>query len=90
MSSPPYVIAPDEDLTRRALAAWFRTGGIDQPSKASGVVRYGGLDYVVLVSTRGVLAVYRVNNDGWLRRLKRWPPALARTDSAKFRWTLSA
>jgi len=71
---PP--LASDADLTRRALVAWFRTGGIDQPSNASGVVRLDGRLYVVLHNARAVLVVYRVDNDGQLRRLRRPPPAL--------------
>lgn len=64
-----------DDLMRRALAAWFRSGGTDQPdSKASAVERHGGLQYAVLRNVRGVLAVYRVRNDGKLKRLVRLPP----------------
>jgi hypothetical protein len=32
-----------------------------------------GLSYVVLRNARGLLAVYRVRNDGMLKGLKRWP-----------------
>jgi hypothetical protein len=63
----------DEDLTRRAFAAYFRAGGYDQPAGDSGVVEVGGKLYVELHNIRGVLAVYRVRNDGMLKRLKRWP-----------------
>lgn len=66
-------------LLGRALAAWFRAGGTDLPSEHSGVVRHNKLRYVVLKSGRGagaVLAVYRVRNQGMLRRLKRWPVGL--------------
>jgi hypothetical protein len=28
----------DNDLTRRALAAWFRAGGTEQPANTSGMV----------------------------------------------------
>jgi hypothetical protein len=65
-----------EDLTRRAFAAWFRSGGIDQPSRWSGVEEHGGKNYVVLRNANGVMAVYRVRNDGKLKRLVRWPTAL--------------
>lgn len=70
------VIADGDELTRRALAAYFRTGGTGQPGRASGVVERDGKLYVVLGSSRGVLAVYRVRNDGMLRRMRRWPAEL--------------
>ena len=71
----------NELLLRRAYAAYFRTGAadarignLDQPnSSLSDVVKRKGLQYVVLKNVRGVLAVYRVKNDGTLRRMKRWP-----------------
>ena len=67
----------DEDLTRRALAAYFRSGGTAQPGRSqSGVRRYRRLVYVILRTGRDVLAVYRVRNDGMLRRMKRWPEEL--------------
>lgn len=68
-----------EDLTRRAFAAWFRSGGTDQPSNVSGLETAEGLDYVVLRNVSGVLAVYRiriVNGAPMLKRMKRWPAAL--------------
>jgi len=64
---------PDEML-RRAMAAWFRAGGSDQPGRdASTIEKAGGKDYVVLRNVNGVLAVYRIRNDGMLKRLRRWP-----------------
>jgi len=67
----------NEDLLRRPYAAYFRMArgaAADQPSAAaSGVLRRKGLWYVVLRNVRGTLAVYRVKNDGALRRLRRWP-----------------
>lgn len=72
----PNVIAEGDELTRRAFAAYFRTGGTGQPGKASGVVERDGKRYVVLQNARGVLAVYRVRNDGMLRRMRRWPLGL--------------
>ena len=63
-----------EEMTRRALAAYFRSGGRDQPNQSqSGVEEYGGKPYVVLRGGRGVLDVYRIKPDGFLRRLRRWP-----------------
>jgi hypothetical protein len=66
----------DDDLIRRAFASWFRTGGIDQPSNASGLVEHDGKQYVVLRNTTGPLAIYRITNQGSLKRLRRWPDAL--------------
>jgi hypothetical protein len=63
----------DNDLMRRALAAWFRSGAMDQPSNLSRCEWLDGRGYVVLRNVRGILAVYRVRADGMLRRLKRWP-----------------
>ena len=65
----------EQDVTRRALAAYFRSGGIDQPAN-SGVVEHNGKAYVVLENVNGILAVYRVRNDGMLKRLRRWPTDL--------------
>jgi hypothetical protein len=69
----------DDDLTRRALGAYFRyaTDRPDQPSSASGVVEHDGRRYVVLHNVTGVLAVFRVRRDGMLKRLRRWPAAVA-------------
>jgi hypothetical protein len=69
----------DEALVRRAFAAWFRSGGEDQPSNTSRVRTVKGKHYVVLTGGHGVgpLAVYRVRPDGILKRLRRWPEKLA-------------
>jgi hypothetical protein len=63
------------ELTRRAKAAWFDTGGSVSPTEASGVVIRDGLGYVVLRDAEGaVLAVYRIRPDNLtLRRMKRPP-----------------
>ena len=66
----------DADLTRRAYAAYFRTGEYPllQPNQtSSGVTVYDDKAYVVLSNGFDVLAVYRVRNDGVLKRMKRWP-----------------
>ncbi len=60
------------DLGRRALTAWFRSGGIDQPTPPQ-THTLEGKSYVVLTNVNGVLAVYRVKTDGVLKRLKRYP-----------------
>ncbi len=63
-----------DDLIRRALAAYFRTGGMDQPAIGdSEVVSVDRLQYVRLANVNGTLAVYRVDTVGRLKRLKRWP-----------------
>jgi len=63
-----------EEMMRRAMAAWFRAGGTDQPGRdASTIEDAGGKDYVVLRNVNGVMAVYRIRNDGMLKRLRRWP-----------------
>lgn len=68
---------PAAALLRRAFAAWFRGGAADIPSNDSEVVAHAGHWYVVLRGGRGpndrALAVYRLKNDGVLRRLRRWP-----------------
>jgi hypothetical protein len=66
-----------KDEVTRALAAYFRSGGGDQPSQdKSGIEKYGGKVYVCLRSARGLLAAYRVRNDGSLKRLKRFPEGM--------------
>jgi len=65
------------DLLQRSMAAFFRydqAAATNQPSNTlSGAVEHEGKSYVVLRNVSGVLAVYRVRNDGVLKRLKRWP-----------------
>lgn len=65
------------DLLQRAMAAYFRHypgASMNQPdSTASGETEHDGKQYVVLRNVDGVLAVYRVRQDGMLKRLKRWP-----------------
>jgi hypothetical protein len=67
----------NEDLSRRALAAYFRSGGTTQPTGGGVVQEYEGKQYVVLSNVRGTLAVYRVRNDGMLKGLRRPPRELA-------------
>jgi hypothetical protein len=63
-----------DDYLKRAMGAYFRFGGIDQPSKdESGERQHDGKDYVVLKNVNGVLAVYRITTSGQLKKLKRWP-----------------
>ena len=77
----------ESDLTRRALAGYFRSGGTVQPVKTE-VTEHDGKLYVVLYAPpkmyvildappmQDVLAIYRVRNDGMLKRLRRWPAEL--------------
>ena len=67
----------ERDLSRRALAAYFRSGGFDQPTGGGVVQNYEGKLYVVLSNVRGTLAVYRVRNEGMLKRLRQPPRGLA-------------
>jgi len=67
----------EEKLLSRALAAWFRSGAIDQPANTSCVTHHEGRWYVVLQNVRGTMAVYRLKNDGVLRQLRRWPVEVA-------------
>jgi hypothetical protein len=69
----------DDDLKRRAFAAYFRSGGefALQPSdSASELAFHNGKAYVVLRNGGGTLAVYRVRNNGILKSLRRWPAAV--------------
>lgn len=63
------------ELARRAYAAYYRAGGVEKPDDAASGVRRSRahLKYIVLKNSAGVLAVYRVRNDGVLKGMKRWP-----------------
>ena len=71
---PPF---DERDLSRRDLAAYFRSGGFDQPTGGGVVQNYEGKLYVVLSNVRGTLVVYRVRNEGMLKRLRQPPRGLA-------------
>jgi hypothetical protein len=45
------------NLLRRAMSAWFKTGGTKVPNESSGVRMRLGLAYVALHGAEGVLAV---------------------------------
>jgi hypothetical protein len=81
------IVTSDEELLTRAMHAFFvasRKNGLvfDQPSNSSDVQQFAGKRYVILQNVNGVLAIYRVRNDGMLKRLKRWPDNLVRTPLA--------
>ena len=67
----------EEDLVRRAMVAWIRGGGsgVDMPANTSSVEEWDGKLYVRLEGAQGdgPLAVYRLRQDGILKRMKRWP-----------------
>jgi hypothetical protein len=67
-------IDTNDSLVKRAIAAYFRTKAAspEMPSD-SGVTELDGKTYVVLENASRILAVYRVRNDGMLKRLRRWP-----------------
>lgn len=77
-------IADDDTLVRRAFAAYYRAGTregyepqqLDIPAHTSHVAEHNGKHYVILENINGVLAVYRVRNDGILKQLRRWPAAI--------------
>jgi hypothetical protein len=68
--------ARQDALKARALSAWYRTGGKDQPSAVT-LRTHEGQPYLVVRGKPGILAVYRVREvttqAGMLRRMKRWP-----------------
>ena len=65
------------DISRRAMAAWFKAGGTEIPNESSGIKVRLGLAYAVLHGANGVLAVYRVRPDNLaLRIMKRWPASV--------------
>jgi hypothetical protein len=69
------VKSDEEYLVHRAKIAYLRAGETLQPSDdASGAKHSKGKYYVVLRSTKALLAVYRIRAfDGVLKRLRRWP-----------------
>jgi hypothetical protein len=70
----------DEELLARATRAYFvaarkHGGAVNQPGSHDSTVETDSREkaYVVLRNVNGVLAVYRIRNDGVLKGLKRWP-----------------
>ena len=64
----------------RACRAYFMVAGDPEPAapteSLSGIKKIKGKRYVVLANAHRTLAVYRVRNDGMLKRLRRWPAEL--------------
>ena len=66
-----------DDLTRRALVAYRRAGGVVQPTvMLEAITAVAGLLYVKLRDIDGTFVVYRVQESGTLKRLRRWPREL--------------
>ena len=71
----------EEEIMARAFAAYYRylkKGGYieTQPANTSCVQEHDGKYYAVLENVNGILSVYRIKNDGYLKRLRRWPKEL--------------
>jgi hypothetical protein len=58
------------------MAAYWRTEHAPEQSSEPALYKVEGRLHVVLTNGGGILAVYRVKNDGALRRLKRIPKCL--------------
>jgi len=76
--------AEDEQLARRALAAWYRSdcdGEYDPvvltPPISGVAAKHAGKRYVLIMNGLGVaVAVYRVRTNGAIKSLRQWPVAL--------------
>jgi hypothetical protein len=67
-------VSANSEYGPRAMAAWFRSGGITPPESNPKEFEIEGKRYIALNNINGVLAVYRIRpSDGVLRRMKRWP-----------------
>jgi hypothetical protein len=82
---------PDPLVHNRALAAWLRSAQAGAGPTSDGQRPYAFLcqhhsdRYVVITGTStGVLAVYRIDADGTLIRLDRWPGEIE-----SYLWVLS-
>lgn len=64
-----------DDVRRRALSAYYTSGGDQIPSTVA-TLGLRGKRYVVLRRAGRVLACYRVRNDGKLKRLIRIPTGI--------------
>jgi hypothetical protein len=68
--------ASDDRLGSRAMAAYWRTEQTPQQPNEPDLYTVDGKAHVVLANASRLLAVYRVKNDGALRRLRRIPACL--------------
>jgi hypothetical protein len=64
-----------DEASKRALAAYYASGGEDLPTSAKTQTLHG-LDYAVIRRGSKVLACYRVRRDGKLKRMIRMPAGL--------------
>lgn len=67
------------DTLNRAFRAYLATDGVAAPQpieRHSAELKLNGLRYVVLSDGAHVVAVYRIKNNGALRRMKEWPIGL--------------
>lgn len=64
-----------DDAAKRALSAYYASDGDSLPTSAA-IQTVGGMRYAVLRRGSKLLAVYRVRNDGKLKRLIRIPAGL--------------
>lgn len=64
-----------DESSRRALSAYYATGGEELPTSVK-VQKVKGLSYAVLRRGSKVLACYRIRNDGKLKRMIRLPKGL--------------
>lgn len=64
-----------DEASKRALAAYYSTGGEDLPTSVQ-VQQLKGLSYAVLRRGSKVLACYRIRQDGKLKRMIRLPVGL--------------
>lgn len=58
-----------DELTKRAIRAYLKAGGQDQPGSASGLEVRDGKQFLVLRNAKGTLATYAVTK-GRLRRVR--------------------
>lgn len=63
-------------LIQRAIKAYLKAGGPDQPGKGSEEMAIDGVIHVVLRNKQGVLAVYQLDSKGILRRLADTPDGI--------------
>ena len=81
----PPLFFDEHDLERRAYAAYYRKAKsegyegkfVSHPGSGGGVAIHDGKVYVVLGGGGNISAVYRLRNDGVLKRLVRIPKAVS-------------
>jgi hypothetical protein len=77
-ASQAHEVADRESCVAPSFMTADREGySADQPSEGgSGQEEVGDKSYVGATHGGGILAVYRIRNDGMLKRLRRWPAEL--------------